>query len=401
MSGITGLGTTYNLLNYTGDIIALTPAETPFLSAIGGLSGGGQCTSTEFEWTTFDYRSASQNVVAEGATAPTAVARVRANVTNVPEIHQSKVSVSYSKMAAYGLKNGTNNALPNNVTQEDVWQIEQEIKQMALDVNYSLINGVYRKPTDNTTNRQTRGMTHAITTNAVNKGTVVVATGRTITASTDLVTATAHGLAAHSRVFLRNISVLGTGLNETTLYYVETVLTNTFALSLTNGGAAVDVLVDCTADIYVPTATAVSVLDVESALQSAYDNGGISDATTATLLCNSGIKRDLTTAYGNAYGKYYELQRHVAGIAVDTIVTNFGVINVMMDRAVPKHGFMVVSMDQCTPVFLETPGKGHFFAEPLAKVGASDDTQLYGEVGLAYGNEKAHAYYYGYTPTGV
>ena len=28
--------------------------------------------------------------------------------------------------------------------------------------------------------------------------------------------------------------------------------------------------------------------------------------------------------------------------------------------------------------------------EPLAKVGASDDVQLYGEIGLKYGSERAH-----------
>ena len=51
---------------------------------------------------------------------------------------------------------------------------------------------------------------------------------------------------------------------------------------------------------------------------------------------------------------------------------------------------LVAQLGQCAPVFLEVPGKGHFFAEPLAKTGSSDDVQLYGEVGLAYGNEKAH-----------
>jgi hypothetical protein len=32
------------------------------------------------------------------------------------------------------------------------------LKQMARDVNYSFINGVYNKPTDNTTKRQTAGL---------------------------------------------------------------------------------------------------------------------------------------------------------------------------------------------------------------------------------------------------
>ena len=78
MSGITGLGTTYNLPNYTGILFGLTPSETPLFSAIGGLTGGRQATSTEFEWETFDLRNANQNVALEGATAPTAQAIARA-----------------------------------------------------------------------------------------------------------------------------------------------------------------------------------------------------------------------------------------------------------------------------------------------------------------------------------
>jgi hypothetical protein len=43
------------------------------------------------------------------------------------------------------------------------------------------------------------------------------------------------------------------------------------------------------------------------------------------------------------------------------------------------------------PVFLNVPGKGTLFSEPLAKTGAADREQIYGEVGLKYGNERAHA----------
>jgi hypothetical protein len=39
---------------------------------------------------------------------------------------------------------------------------------------------------------------------------------------------------------------------------------------------------------------------------------------------------------------------------------------------------------------MEIPGKGHFFAEPLAKTGASEKVQVYGEIGLRYGNERKH-----------
>src|SRR4051812_14939163 len=108
MAGITSLGTTYNLPNYTGILYEIAPSDTPFFSAIGGLNGAGQTTSTEFEWETYDFRNPSQNVKVEGAAAPTAEERVRANVTNVTQIHQEKVSVSYSKQSAFGKHDGTN-----------------------------------------------------------------------------------------------------------------------------------------------------------------------------------------------------------------------------------------------------------------------------------------------------
>jgi hypothetical protein len=35
-------GTTFNLPNFVGELFELTPADTPFLSAIGGLTGGNR-----------------------------------------------------------------------------------------------------------------------------------------------------------------------------------------------------------------------------------------------------------------------------------------------------------------------------------------------------------------------
>ena len=49
MSGITAVGTTFNEPNYHGELIALTPTETPLLSAAGGVGGFGQVTDTFLE----------------------------------------------------------------------------------------------------------------------------------------------------------------------------------------------------------------------------------------------------------------------------------------------------------------------------------------------------------------
>ncbi|MFD4264141.1 DUF5309 family protein, partial [Streptomyces sp. NPDC058534] len=87
---------------------------------------------------------------------------------------------------------------------------------------------------------------------------------------------------------------------------------------------------------------------------------------------------------------YREESRTVGGVRVQTIETDFGTLNLMLNRHMPADDLAVVSLEQCMPVFQEIPGKGHFFAEPLARTGAKDRTQLYGEVGLNYGNERTH-----------
>ncbi|MFL6115847.1 MAG: DUF5309 family protein, partial [Catenulispora sp.] len=118
MTGITALGTTYNLPNYTGILHMLTPADTPFFSAIGGLSGGGQTTATQFEWQVEDLRAAGQNVALEGQDAPTDQNRVRASVDNICQIHQETVGVSYTKLAAFGQHSGLNIEAVNPITNE-------------------------------------------------------------------------------------------------------------------------------------------------------------------------------------------------------------------------------------------------------------------------------------------
>jgi len=391
MSGITALGTTYNLPNYTGILHMLTPADVPFFSAIGGLAGGGQTTATQFEWQTEDLRSAGQNVALEGQDAPTDQNRVRGAVNNVCQIHQETVGVSYTKLSAFGQHSGLNIEARNPVTNELDHQVQLMLKQMVRDINWSFINGTYQLPTDNTTARKTRGLLNAIATTVQNGGTFI---GNAATAGTgDTFTFTAHGLSNGDQVILDTI-VTTTGISPDTVYYVVNSAANTFKVAATKGGAAIDLVGDGTANVTKSVAPTVDTLG--ALMQSVFDNGGLSESPTGTIVVNSSQKRAITTAYGNAFGKYFETSRNVGGVNMETIETDFGRLNIMLDRAMPKHKIAVVSLEQCMPVYLEVPGRGHFFAEPLAKTGAKERTQLYGEVGLAYGNEKAHGYATGF-----
>jgi len=99
MGAITGQGQSYNLPNYVGELFNVSPTDTPLLSAIGGMTGGKSVTSKQFTWQTTDLAGATQTAVVEGAD-PVMKGRTRSEVTNVAQIMQYGVEVSYTKQAA-------------------------------------------------------------------------------------------------------------------------------------------------------------------------------------------------------------------------------------------------------------------------------------------------------------
>ena len=317
MAGINGMGLTFNLPNFNGTLYGLTPSDTPFTSAIGLLSGGGEAIyAKDFEWQTYDLRAVENPGNLEGQNAPQARERVRASVDNVAQIFHSQVSVSYTKLAAVAQRNGLNNVQPTAQSNEMNWQIQQELKSLKRDIEHVFINGAYAKPADNLAPRKTRGLLAAITSNVV---------------------------------VMPDADAALAGLQPSAL-------------------------------------TEKAVLDL---MQMVWENGGIQESDTATLMCNAGVKRQLTKIFITQKG-YSETERDVAGVHVQTIQTDFGTLNLMLNRYMPTDQLAVTSLEVCKPRVLLIPGKGFLFLEPLAKVGASDQAQLYGEIGLEYGNERQH-----------
>jgi hypothetical protein len=314
--GIAGMANTYNTPNYVGELFAITPNDTPFLSAIGGLTGGVEANATFFTWQAFDLRSPDKDRQRlEGAPAPSADNRVRFNFRNVVEIHQEALDISYTRQAANGMFAATGSTHPNGaglagsnpVADELGFQTDAQLQQIATDVEVSFISGTFQEPADNTRPRKTRGLLQAITTN---------------------------------------------------------VITNANATPLSEA----------------------MVLDL---MQKVWTNGGIQVSDTATLMCNAWQKRQLTTIF-ITNKNYREESRTVGGVTVTTIETDFGRLNLMLNRHMPADTVVVTSLEQCAPVFLRVLGKGFLFVEPLSKTGANDAFQIYGEIGLRYGNERTH-----------
>lgn len=383
MAGIVGQGTTFDLPNYVGELFEASPEGTPFLSAIGGLTGGKEANAPIIEWQGYDLRDPDENRQhVEGDAAPDGEERVRFNVDNVVEIHQETVEVSYTKQASSGLRNGANIDGQNPVTAELPWQVLQSVKQVARDVEASFIRGTYAKPSDNTAPRKTRGILQAIETNVINLG--EAHTG--LTTATDTIT-DATPPSNDDKVIFTDIGT-ATGIKLNTVYYVVNKGSGVFKVSATKGGAPITVGT-ATVSLYVLSSAAPTKTTYDELFQTVWDNGGIQEDETATIMVGSSQKLNLSTAYSDGINNRVP-DRNIGGVNFETIVTDFGKFNVGLNRWMPADAFTILSLEQCFPVFLNIPGKGHFFQEPLAKVGASDREQLYGEIGLEYGNEKAH-----------
>ena len=272
MSGISGIGTTFGLPNYHGELFAITPTDTPLMAMSGGLTGGGSVTDTIVEWQSSDLRDPEIRPRLEGGPAPAAEARVRANITNRVQIFHEKVETSYTKQAATGRYATANGGTPNPVVNEHSWQVMESLKQIARDVNYSMWNAVRNDPADNTTARQMAGLLSVLASNAQVAG-KALSSG---TAATDTVTAT-HGLVVDDKVVFTSVGA-STTIKPGRFYWVVNITgTTAFKVSATKGGAPITI---GTANVsfYEAKVAQVATADrINSLLQSVFDNGGISE----------------------------------------------------------------------------------------------------------------------------
>lgn len=141
-------------------------------------------------------------------------------------------------------------------------------------------------------------------------------------------------------------------------------------------GSAYSTLRDCLNDLLVDMATPTA--EAETA-----------PFNMPIIFLNGAMKVDISNEYSNS-GALAPRSQTVGGVNIDTLVTDFGNFGVVVDRYMPATTMLVADMSVINPVLLPIPGKGTFFVEPLAKTGATDSAQLYGEIGLRYGPESFH-----------
>ncbi len=87
--------------------------------------------------------------------------------------------------------------------------------------------------------------------------------------------------------------------------------------------------------------------------------------------------------------------REINGIALSSVVTPLGVVYLHLGECLPAGTALLLDLDVIAPVYQPVPGKGNFFLEPLAKTGAGEKYQLFGQIGLDHGPEWYHGKFTG------
>lgn len=311
MASTTATATTYDLPNYTGELFLLGQATTPFLNLIGGITGGNgvKINSDEYSMSQgYELNAAAQPAISESAstTAPSSTVFEREQESNVVQIFQRSVKVTYSKQGNANAIEGVNVlGVAQPVRNELDFQIEANLKQIAKDANYTFLHGAYNKATKDTEINKTRGVITGITTN---------------------------------------------------------VVTNTTQAKLTK-----DML--------------------QELLRNSANDGF--DFNNAVLLVDAYSKQLITEIYA-----YAPEDRNIGGANIKQIETDFGNVMVVFEPAMKgtdSSTLALLDMNKIKPVFKEIPGKGLLFYEDLAKTGAAENGQLYGQMGIDYGSERFHA----------
>lgn len=299
-------GTIWNLPNYAGELFTSDLVNTPFLSMIGGLTGGMQTDNFEFVTDSqYSQEAAAQPAITETAslTAPTAISYVRGQNKNVTQIFQEQVSISYVKMSNQGRLSGINTAgAQNNVISEKDFQIAKALEKIARDVEYTFLNGVYQLAGNAGQANKTRGMIANCTINTVDGGAVK--------------------------------------LSKTLM---DTLLLEMFA------------------------------------------NGAM--FKNPVIFCNGFQRKVIDDIYG-----YAPARDSIGGVAVDVIRTSIAgdIMIAKPHRFMPAATLLIADMSVIAPVFQPVPEKGNLFYEELAKTGAAESGQVFGQIGLDHGPAFCH-----------
>nr|DAM55524.1 MAG TPA: Major capsid protein [Caudoviricetes sp.] len=293
-----------NTPNFSGMLFNKGNTKTPFSTMIGAHRKSTNhtefVTGQEYETAEGSQPNISE---AESLTAPDASVLKREQKTNVTQIFQESVGISYGKMSNMGTLSGINVAgqQANPVSEED-FQIAAKMAKIGQDIEYTFLNGKYQKSTGDNVPNKSRGLLTAIESNIVD----------------------ADGKMLSFMLLCEAMKCIDDSNGDTTNLVVG--LDSTGRLQLNADAAA---------------------------------NG--------LTIVSAG--------------------RDFNGIAVDQVLTPLGTVYLKTLKYLPTGTVALFDPSIMAPVEQIVPGKGNFFLEELAKVGAGTKKQIFGQIGLDHGPE--------------
>ena len=303
-----GEAMSFSVLNYSGMLFNRGNTRTPLSTMIGGKLK----TTNHVEFVTGQEYTAggagSQPSISEEAslTAPAASVVTREQKTNVTQIFQESVAISYGKMSNMGTLSGVNiaNQQANPMNELD-FQVAAKMQKIARDIEYTFINGNFQKASSDSQANKTRDLVEAITTN--------------VTAMSNKALGLWNIAEMQKKIYEQNAPIQG-------------------------------LVVWC-------------------------------DAITMFQINADAVNNGLTVVPAD---------RTVNGLALSKVVTPLGEVYLYLGECLPSGTAFLLNLDVIAPVGQNTPGYGNFFRELLAKTGAGEKYQIFGQMGLDHGPEWYH-----------
>lgn len=143
------------------------------------------------------------------------------------------------------------------------------------------------------------------------------------------------------------------------------------------------IITGCDSNTVDASGAALSKALVDQLLRDMAGNGA--EFINPVIFVNAFQKQKISDVYG-----YAPEDRNVGGVNIKQIETDFAVLGIVWAPNVPTDTLLIADLSICSPVFLPVPEKGVLFYEELSKTGASEEGQIYGQIGLDYGPEEYH-----------
>ena len=136
---------------------------------------------------------------------------------------------------------------------------------------------------------------------------------------------------------------------------------------------------------------------LEDTMQSLWDRK-VNGSDRLTILCNSIAKRQLGSIWGSQYnvGLNNVDSRTYAGRNIQTILTDFGEIDIVLTRTLPQSQMYILNLGQMRAVGHVSKDGQLIYESPTLPPGvAGDGRALYTEMGIDHGVGSCHARFYG------